>query len=168
MPKLITHTVGDLPYPIQVSDGNENDESPKRFIIIADTSFSGDTKWISNDSNERENLGRGNAVSGRGDAAVSEILLEQCRETGKIVGVFTHGVLSDGSSYESVNFQEESEGMIGKLVDRSKLCFEGSVQDDSCDEVDWFVKSKFNDGTYLVSTSKGYEVYNSIASKKKD
>jgi hypothetical protein len=116
--------------------------------------------------NGRMNLGRGYSVSGRGDVAVSEVLLEQRTRNESICGITSHGIMSDGSSYESINFQEERGNMIGKLVDRDKLSFEGIVQDDSCDEVEWFVKSKFKDSTYLVSTGKGYEVFNSIATRK--
>jgi hypothetical protein len=72
--------------------------------------------------------------------------------------------LSDGSSYHSVNVK--SEDIVGTLVDRSKLCFEGSIQEDSNDKIDWFAKTLLKDKTYLVSTGKGYEVFNSIARLK--
>ena len=98
---------------------------------------------------------------------MSEIILEQ-RETGRISSVFSHGTLSSGEGYESTNFfdDDDDDDVIGREVDRERFSFEGSVQDDSCDEIKWFVKSKFLDGEYLVSTGKGYEVFNSIAKQK--
>ena len=148
--------VGDLPFPIQI---NAN-----KFIICADTSYSRDTKWL----NDRENSGKGESISFRGDAAVSEVLLKQCVDSGKICGVVSHGVLSDGTPYDSNNLydSDEDNAMIGKVVDRKKLVFEGSVQDDSNNEIDWFVRSKLGDGSFLISSGRGYEVFNSIAIKR--
>jgi len=147
--------VGDHPFLIRV--GIEKD----KLIICADTSYSGDTKWMLND---RVNLGRGKSVSGRGDVVVTEVLLEQDVDNGDLISILTHGTLSDGSSYHSVNVK--SEDIVGTLVDRSKLCFEGSIQEDSNDKIDWFAKTLLKDKTYLVSTGKGYEVFNSIARLK--
>ncbi len=155
--------VGDIPFPIRVETGGEGRNDS--FVVCADTSYSGDIKWM---DSGRSNLGRGTALSGRGDVAISELLLEQCIKDGSICGIHCHGTMSDGSQYKSINYLEEpGQAMIGKLVDREHLKFEGSVQDVSCDEVEWFVKSKFTDSKYLVSTGKGYEVFNSIASVRK-
>lgn len=94
--------------------------------------------------------------------------MEQCVEGGHIESIVCHGTLSDGMSFETSNYLEEASDTndIGKLVDRSKFVFEGSIQDDSLDEVDWWIKTKLSDGKYLVSSAKGYEVFNSIASKR--
>lgn len=97
---------------------------------------------------------------------MSEILLKQCEKTGRISSVISHGTLSDGDNYESTNFLEHSEETIGREVDRDRFAFEGSVQDDSCDKDKWFVKTKFLNGEYLLSTGKGYEVFNSIGKQK--
>jgi hypothetical protein len=109
-------------------------------------------------------VGRGDSVSGRGDVAVTEVLLEQDVDSGELISLRTHGTLSDGSRYQSINVKDED--IVGTLVDRSKLCFEGSIQEDSNDRIDWFTKTQLLDGTYLVTTGKGYEVFNSIARVK--
>jgi len=160
LPSSFPALVGDVPFPIRVGNGCK--DGKKKFIICADTSYSGDTKWM---QSNRKNVGRGTSVSGRGDVCVSEIILEQ-RGTGRISSVFSHGTLSNGERYESKNFLDDDDNVIGREVDRERFSFEGSVQDDSCDKIKWFVKSKFLDGEYLVSTGKGYEVFNSIAKQK--
>jgi len=160
LPPSFSTIVGDVPFPIRVGNGSK--DGKKKFIICADTSYSGDTKWM---QSNRKNVGRGKSVSGRGDVCVSEIILEQ-RDSGRICSVFSHGTLSNGEGYESTNFFDDDDDVIGREVDRERFSFEGSVQDDSCDKIKWFVKSKFLDGEYLVSTGKGYEVFNSIAKQK--
>ena len=59
--------IGDSPLTIRVA--NEYSDKP-RFVIIGDTSYSADTIWEGSDG-KRQNMGRGNAKSGRGDVAVS-------------------------------------------------------------------------------------------------
>jgi hypothetical protein len=147
--------VGDHPFLIRLGEGQD------KLIVCADTSYSGDTKWMVND---RCNVGRGKSVSGRGDVSVTEVLLEQNVDSGELISLHTHGTLSDGSSYRSVNVKGED--IVGTLVDRRKLCFEGSIQEDSNDKIDWFTKTHLSDGTYLVTTGRGYEVFNSIARVK--
>lgn len=162
--------VGDMPFPIQISNGCDGKDIGKRkFVICADTSYSGDTKWMNNNVEDgRQNLGRGISVSGRGDFAVSEILLEQECDTLHISSISFRGTLSDGSHHESINYLEGDANYIGKPVDRNIFSFEGSIQDDSYDNIQWYVKSKLHAGHYLVSTGKGYEVYNSVAKIKKE
>jgi hypothetical protein len=159
--------VGDIPFPIQISNGCAKEGNRRRFVICADTSYSGDTKWMNNVKDGRQNRGRGISVSGRGDFAVSEILLEQDCESLGISSIRVRGTLSDGSHHESINYLEGDTNYIGKPVDRNIFSFEGSIQDDSYDNVQWYVKSKLQEGNYLVSTGKGYEVYNSVAKLKK-
>ena len=157
--------VGDIPLAIQVP--NSAGDAKPRFVVCADTSYSGDTNWM---GDGRKNLGRGNALSGRGDVAVTELLMEQCTESDRIKSIKCHGKLSDGSPYQSMNYLEDSkdgdDSYIGKLVDRNKFIFDGSEQDDSSDDLDWWIKTRFSDGKYLVSSSKGYDVFNSIASER--
>ncbi len=146
----------------------KNGTNRPKFIIVADTSYSGDTNWM---DKGRQNLGRATSSSGRGDVAVTEVLMEQCVETGSILSARCHGKLSDGSSYESVDFlgdaQNKADSQIGRLVDKSKYISEGSIEDGSYDEGDWWIKTKFLDGKYLVSSSKGYDVFNLIVSRRK-
>jgi hypothetical protein len=158
--------VGDAPFPIQIRD--IHGRSQNKFVICADTSYSGDTKWMNNTKDNRRNLGRGSAVSGRGDVAVSEILLEQDCTSLAILAIRIRGRLSDGSQHESVTHLGDIDSYIGRPVDRDIFSFEGSIQDDTSDKVQWYVKSKLEEGNYLLSTGKGYEVYNSVASLKSD
>ncbi len=143
-----------------------NDKS--KFIVCADTSYSGDVMWK---DGKRKNLGKGNCLSSRGEAAVTEVLIEQLVEDQSVSNLKCHGVLSDGTVYESVNFFDNSRHLndpqIGQLVDGKKLSCEGmDQQDESDDDLDWWVRSKFENGEYLVSSAKGYSAYNSIAHPK--
>lgn len=141
-----------------------------KYIIAADTSYSGDTIWL---DGERKNQGRGKCLGGRGDVAVTEILMEQCVHTGSITSLKCHGKLSDGCSYQSVNYLEDSsndsdwdDSEVGKLMDKNIFILEGSLEDNSDDEVDWWVKSRLSDGKYLVVSCKGFSVINCIARKR--
>lgn len=165
--------VGDVPYMIQLPKKDCKETS--KFIVSADTSYSGDTKWK---DDGRKNLGRGTASeSFRGDVAVTEVLLEECLDTGRVESIKCHGALSDGTVYQSVNFMNDSNictddetcsSEVGKLVDKNKFVFEGATDDPNAtsDEVKWWVKSKFEDGNYLLCASKGFEVINAFAAKK--
>ncbi len=98
--------------------------------------------------------------------------MEQSIQDQSISNIKCHGVLSDGTAYESVNFfensQSENDPQIGQLVDHKELNFEGSVQEDVSDndKIDWWVRSKFENGEYLVTSAKGYSVHNSIATPR--
>ena len=184
--------IGDMPLLIQIpntpnGDTSKEEQSP-RFIVCCDTSYSGDTHWAGEDdddnhpSNEpstlkRKNLGRGTSLSGRGDVAVSEVLMEQCCDSGEILSLKSHGVLSDGSHYESVNFMDSTNSdvnaMIGKqVVKNTELVFENgdtipqNDEDGEKEKRDWWVKSKLKDGSFFLSSGEGWNVYNSIAKKK--
>ena len=160
---------GDHPTPINISNGGGDD----RYIIPCDTSYSGDTHWICSGSGEKRiNKGRGDSTSGRGDVAVCEVLIDQCADDGSISSTILHGVLSDGSKYESIDLFDRNgdsdSKLIGTRLDRKDFVFEGSVRDDSSVEMDWWIKSKLTNGSFLVSTGKGYEVFNSIATRRRD
>jgi hypothetical protein len=148
--------LGDLPFPIQVDSG--------KFILCADTSYSGDTHWTSHDSREPSKYGisatsshshchgRGSSISCRGDVAVSEVLIEQCNQSGKVTNLTCHGVLSDGTAYSSVNFLLEPR--IGKRFEQG-----------TTSRSDWWVKSIFTDDRILLSKGSGYSVVNSFVNK---
>jgi Calcineurin-like phosphoesterase len=102
---------GDSPSPIRVDDSS--------WVICADTSYSGDTVWWGDNINSndkdgleskvsigRSNLGRGRSLSFRGDVAVSEVLISLSNRGTSLDSVKYHGVLSDGTEYESLNLLE--------------------------------------------------------------
>jgi len=152
--------IGDSPLTIQVA--NEYRDKCK-FIIIGDTSYSGDTIWEGSDG-KRQNIGRGKAISGRGDVAVSEILID-IAALGSVISATYHGRLSDGQDYESCNIfnERQDSSLLGKLLDEKVLVVEG-LEDN--DQTDWIVKAKLSDGFFLVSSGKGHKVFNAIAKSR--
>lgn len=163
---------GDHPTPINMSCKSDDGSLNVQFILPCDTSYSGDTHWIYSGSGEKRNIpGRGNSVSGRGDVAVCEVLIEQNIDDGSISSTISHGILSDGRKYESMNLfdvtADPDASLVGTRLDRNDFIFEGSVRDDSGEEMDWWIKNKLRDGQFLVSAGKGYNVFNSIAKKKR-
>ena len=147
---------GDMPTPIRV-DTN-------KMILCCDTSYSGDTVWINDTSSGalRSNPGRGITMSGRGDLAVSEVLVEQCRRTGDIISVELHGVLSDGSKYEMKNVM--SDDRVGQLMPAVSPV----INEKTTLPINWWVKAKLGDGhdeSFLLSSGEGYKVWNRILSK---
>ena len=162
---------GDHPTPINMSRGTDEGKVNARFILPCDTSYSGDAHWMCSGSGEKRNShGRGNSISGRGDTAVCEVLIDQNVDDGSISSTISHGKLSDGTRYESINLfdadKDPDTALIGTLLDRDDFVFEGSVRDDSGEEMDWWIKNKLSDGRFLVSSGKGYDVFISIAEKK--
>uniref|UniRef100_A0A7S4S497 Uncharacterized protein n=1 Tax=Ditylum brightwellii TaxID=49249 RepID=A0A7S4S497_9STRA len=113
----------------------------------------------------------------------SEVLIRQCTRTGTILDVSCHGVLSDGSSYESVNLMEQSKVpkinddddenqkedlIVGTAIHPNDLSLhlnesscKNIVDEDDKDKL-WWIKSEFKDGSYLLSKGKGYDVWNMI------
>lgn len=157
---------GDLPSPIQVfSSENSNTSINPCWILRCDTSFSGDTLWLRN--NEVICYGRGNSISGRGESAVSEVIIEQCSENGDIINVTTHGNLSDSSSYKAMNLLDCAK-YVGKPLQKDKMKIIGG--DNICSDLlpnslrnKWWVKAKLTDGNYIVSVREGFKVWNAIA-----
>jgi len=164
---------GDHPMPINMSRMPDDRNINARFILPCDTSYSGDTHWLCSGSGKKRNMhGRSNSASGRGDTAVCEVLIDQSVEDGSISSTVLHGQLSDGTKYESINLFDASKdpdtALVGTRLDRNDFVFEGSVRDDSGEEMDWWIKNKLSDGRFLVSAGKGYVVFNSIVKKKQN
>ena len=127
---------GDMPNVIRVGDLG--------WIWSCDTSYSGDTHWV-----DRENPGREGARSGRGPNAVSEVIFE-LDEEGNVVQSYCHGVLSDGTEYETKPLGSESKLPVGQLAPHS-------TPDDP-----WWVRAAFMDGTHLLSQGSGFDAWNRI------
>lgn len=162
---------GDMPSPIRVDDS--------AWILLADTSYSGETIWHhhddddnDDDENEREmvgrpsssscrrtNLGRGESLSFRGEVAVSEILIHVKGET--LESLTYHGVLSDGSEYESVNLMTHGKNTtIGQAAPEHLVPSEF----DSPHQGRWWTKSILNDGSHLFHAGEGFRIWNFLSS----
>jgi hypothetical protein len=140
---------GDMPTPIRV-DAN-------KMIVCCDTSYSGDTMW---EDVARINPGRGSSGSGRGNLAVSEVLVEQCKLSGEIRDVTLHGVLSDGSKYEMKNVMSDACVGLAATIGKSTLSPSSAS---SPSTRDWWVKAKLGaNGPFLLSSAEGYDVWNRI------
>jgi hypothetical protein len=155
---------GDMPSPIRVDDS--------AWVVLADTSYSGETIWHHHEDDDndgeyddsrnemvgaprRTNLGRGHSVSFRGDVAVSEILIHLKGET--LESVAYHGVLSDGSEYETVNLLTH-----GKNTTIGQVAPEHSVPSelDSPHQGRWWTKSILSDGSHLYHAGEGFRIWN--------
>lgn len=106
----------------------------------------------------------------------SEPLIEQCIETGKILNISLHGVVSDGSTYEADCFptsdddnnpqqqqqqwhqENASDRIVGCLLPNDSIPLGPHLPPESR----WWTKAIFKDGSVLVTTAKGYDVTNSI------
>ncbi len=163
---------GDSPSPIRVDDTS--------WVICADTSYSGDTIWIQNNNdgeqdvswpasvnsatdpnNSRRNLGRGASISFRGDVAVSEVLISLSNKGKTLNTVKYHGVLSDGTEYESVNLLESAVYLNTSL---GQVAPDHLVPDpiDSPHQGRWWTKSIFSDGSQLLYAGEGFRVWNYV------
>jgi hypothetical protein len=146
---------GDMPSPIRVDDSS--------WVLCCDTSYSGDTIWHSTDMDgpQRTNLGRGEAVSFRGDVAVSEVLLRLRGDT--LQSVQYHGVLSDGTEYETVNLLDHAHNStIGQVAPDHLVPSEL----DSPHQGRWWTKSIFSDGSHLFHAGEGFSVWNFVSKPK--
>jgi hypothetical protein len=167
---------GDSPNPIRIDASS--------WVICADTSYSGDTLWWGGrnsrhdaDSTEsqrtkihpttpslRSSLGRGSSLSFRGEVAVSEVLISLSNNGMTLDSVKYHGVLSDGTEYESMNLLEAAsrETSLG-LVAPDHL-----VPDtfDSPHQGQWWTKNIFSDGSQLFHAGEGFNVWNYVVMGK--
>lgn len=85
----------------------------------------------------------------------SEVLIEQSASSGTVVSVRCHGCLSDGSKYETVNYLED-DMHVGQLA---KAPLTPNVKNTPRD---FWVKAKFTDGSYLITTGESYDVWNYV------
>lgn len=147
---------GDMPTPIRVDSSS--------WIVACDTSYSSETIWYNNDEQQllqqsRQNLGRGNAISFRGDVAVTEVLV-QLDDTLSIQRIQYHGVLSDGTEYQIEN-------LLDHQISNSTLGLEAPTnllppQMKSPHETGrWWTKYvSSDDDTYLFHAGEGFKVWN--------
>jgi len=155
---------GDMPNAIRVDLPDQNRTG---WILSCDTSYSGDTLWhnLPGDTHHRQNIGRGESPSGRGDAAVSEVVIEQCSASGKTLSVVCHGTLCDGTEYETQELGldcglslDEKDLVVGTLA-------AGPLVPDEANSPNggpWWTRAAFTDGSYLLTTGKGFHVWNRI------
>lgn len=172
---------GDMPTSIKVDESS--------WVVCADTSYSADTGWFHDDKNatspekmeqrqgQKKNLGRGTAKSSRGDATVSEVLIKLSKGAASLESVLFHGVLSDGTKYESVDLLDADYsadsaenndgnndpvffGSMGQVAPKSV------VPDPSISPHGgrWWTKGIFRDGSRLYYAGEGIEIWNYIVS----
>jgi hypothetical protein len=158
---------GDMPSPIRI---NTTSVEPS-WVLCCDTSYSGDTLWyhLPEDTTttttsqqqtppvpQRSNLGRGTVKSFRGDVAVSEVLIQlDAQQT--IQSVKYHGVLSDGSEYETINLIDDADATaVGQIAPDSLV----PSETDSPHQGPWWTKMVFSDGSHLFHQAEGYSAWN--------
>ena len=149
---------GDAPLPIRI-EGEEGEEGDAGgfMIVTADTSYSGDVVW----QGGRENRGREGSKSGRGKVAVSEILVS-VGEGDTIEDVISHGILSDGSAYESSLYMDNIIGREASVEDfgENQAFVEGGEEERARSR--WWIKASLGNGKYLACFAKGWNVLNRI------
>ena len=155
---------GELPNHIRVPHGDDQTS----WILSCDTSYSGDAMRLilpgDNLHNSRENLGRGDARSGRGSVAVSEVLIKQRCDTGAVLDAYCHGTLSDGTAYqsESIDFSgtslrdDSGSGLaVGTLASGPLV----PNQDNSPHGGPWWTQAALTDGSFLLAAGEGFKLW---------
>jgi hypothetical protein len=165
-----------------LQDSDPHSTQRTGWILSCDTSYSGDTHWYSLPADgddsvaataPRHNPGRGCAKSGRGEQAVSEVVMEQCSETGQMLSVYCHGTLSDGTAYETLEYalnndtttmpsssssSKTADLVVGRLAS-------GPLVPDKANSPhgeSWWTRAAFRDGSYLLTAGEGFHVWNRI------
>lgn len=165
---------GDLPNPIRIPLPDCNRTA---WILSCDTSYSGDTSFVNltGDQFQHHNPGRGDSRSGRGMKAVSEVVIEQCIQSGNITNAYYHGVLSDGSHYKTreldfsppaaIVSSSDATLAMGNLASSSKVPSRG----DTPHKGRWWTRAEFDPletekrcGSFLVTTGEGFDIWNRI------
>eukprot|EP00977_Amphora_coffeiformis_P000801 scaffold175_cov177-Amphora_coffeaeformis.AAC.3 len=146
---------GDMPNAIRVAISDDR----ICWILCSDTSYSGDVVWY---DDEREQPGREGSLSGRGQRAVSEVLLTQNLQTGKIVMAICHGTLSDGSKYESKPLAWTTSDDGNEQMEVGSVAEGPLVPDRSPHNGPWWTRAAFADGSYLLAAGEGYNAWNCI------
>ena len=129
---------GDAPLPISVDSD--------KLIVTGDTSYSGDTKWEESLHPLRRSRGRDGSLSGRGQVAVSEVLIEL--DGDDLLSVRSRGVLSDGLEYDTELWGDETAAAMGTEVE--------------VDGKKWWVKADLGDGQFLGARAEGWSITNTI------
>lgn len=88
------------------------------------------------------------------------MLIEQDTTTGVVKRVECHGTLSDGESYNVCHFPEDDE--VGQLAS------DNLIPTDAPRDRLWWVKAKFDNGSYLLSSGEGFKVWNCIVTPKNE
>ena len=154
---------GDLPSTIRVADS--------KWVVLADTSYSSETAWhhVENESTttlfeKKSNLGRGSSTSFRGEVAISEVLIK-LGLGGSLESLTYHGVLSDGTEYQTVNLvnHDGSSATIGQAAPEHLV----PSQSDSPHQGRWWTKSIFSDGSHLFYAGDGFNIWNLLAKPAK-
>jgi hypothetical protein len=165
---------GDSPSPIRIGESS--------WVICADTSYSGDTLWwgggnsqddadsvesreektFSRTTDIRSNIGRGSSMSFRGEVAVSEVLISLSNNGLSLDSVIYHGVLSDGTEYESMNLLEAA----SRKTSLGLVAPDHLVPDavGSPHQGRWWTKNIFSDGSQLLHAGEGFNVWNYVVS----
>lgn len=167
--------------PLDDDKENDNNHIKKHiaWILCCDTSYSGDVLWCHDDnSGDVDDNGmptlnvtkvdRQGSLSGRGKLAVSEVLLTQDVATGQITNAICHGVLSDGSTYETKPLEwrrpssdeTDNESSLFRVGTLAKEGPDVPSADASPHKGPWWTRAAFVDGSYMLAAGKGFDSWN--------
>ena len=89
--------------------------------------------------------------------------MELCTKTGNILDIRCHGVLSDGSLYETESLAIGNTDCHTKIVGKLATGSDVPNKDDTPHHTRWWTKALFrNQDSCLLTTAKGYDVHNII------